>query len=69
MSRKTIFATPCPDLKMFEEVCRFWLPKKECMRRSDPGNVKETHTDVILACDDDYYILLHKGSTILKAFE
>ena len=44
------------------------LTKKEYMRRSDPGNVKETHTDVILACDDDYYILLHKGSKILKAF-
>ena len=43
-----------PDVKMFEEVRRFWLPKKECMRRSDPGNVKETHNDVTLACDDDY---------------
>ena len=51
-TRKTIFATPCPDLKMFEEVCT----KKECMRRSDPGNVKETHTYVTLACYDDYYI-------------
>ena len=57
----TVIAGSCnliqgPGVTMFKEVCIFWLPKKECMRRSDPGNVKETHTDVTVACDDDYYI-------------